>query len=262
MPRPPITITMPRKPRKKSGVTHTRQDQQEERFIDRFDVLLLDLGDTFMFDADRFGEDVDFYETYQHFGGKDLNGYEVKQILTDVYRKISAYCKVSENCERIPPLAAYFKKHPAAEFLPAHELDLLEKVFTEHEIGSIPERYTAVLKQLATTHRLGIISDIWSRSDRFYQEFEKVGIRDLFKVIVFSSDIGIFKPSPKIFRKAVEALDADISRVVYIGDSLRRDVVGAKAIGMSVIWIKKDQAEAPEMFVEPDLTVTDLQDIL
>lgn len=253
---------MPEFTRDKSRVPNSLNENKGTRFIDRFDVLLLDLGNTFMFDADRFKEVDDIYGTYKEFGGEDLNGHKVNQILLDVYRQIYADCKVNGNCENIQPLVDYFNKHPAAGSLPTHELGLLEKVFTEHEIGRIPDRYIEVLKELAKTHRLGIISDIWAKSDRFYREFEKTGIRDLFEVIVFSSDIGIFKPSPKIFRKALEMLDADLSRVVYIGDSYRRDVIGAKTIGMSVIWINKEQTENLKMPVEPDLIITDLQDIL
>ena len=83
-----------------------------------------------------------------------------------------------------------------------------------------------------------------------------------FEVVIFSSDIGIIKPSPKIFSKAIEELDTDISEVVYIGDSLRRDVEGAKNFGMSAIWIKDEQKMNSNLNVQPDFIINDLQDML
>ncbi|MFC2098838.1 HAD family hydrolase [Bacteroidota bacterium] len=237
-------------------------DNLQGRFIDRFDVLLLDMGNTFMFGADRFDSSDNPYKTYLEFGGKSLNSEKVSQILRDVFLELLADGKIPENYEKPRPVSGYLKRHPFAASIPLDELDLLGKVFTEHEIGTIPEKYIDIIKQLSTTHRLGIVSDIWSQSDRFYQELEKAGIREYFEVIVFSSDIGIIKPSPKIFFKALEAMDTDISKVVYIGDSFRRDVIGAKNFGISVIWINNGKQTNTMTEIQPDLTISDLQDVL
>jgi putative hydrolase of the HAD superfamily len=48
------------------------------------------------------------------------------------------------------------------------EVQRIELVIAEHEIGTIPEQYVQILKQLSNTHRLGIISDIWSKSDKCF----------------------------------------------------------------------------------------------
>lgn len=80
----------------------------------------------------------------------------------------------------------------------ADEIAILEKVFSEHEVGTVPQAYANALRQLHRTHRLGIVSDIWSHSEGFYQELARAGIRELLEVVVFSSDIGIIKPSPDL----------------------------------------------------------------
>ena len=41
-----------------------------KRFIDGFDIILLDMGSTFMFDVDRFSADEDFGATYRTVGGR------------------------------------------------------------------------------------------------------------------------------------------------------------------------------------------------
>ena len=234
---------------------------KSERYIDRFDVLLLDMGNTFMFDCDLFGFEDGLGETYAEFGGKLLSDSQVHEILSTVFKQMLAYGKVEANYESVKSVYHYIERVESAASLPPDELALLEKVFTEHEIGSIPDEYADIIRELSKTHRLGIISDIWAPSERFFRELEDTGIKELFEVIVFSSDVGVIKPSSKIFAKAMEGLDVDMSKVVYIGDSFRRDVAGAKNFGISAIWIQQGQSINFDD-VKPDLVVNDLCDLL
>ena len=110
-------------------------------FIRQFDVLLLDMGDTFMFGVDRFGEDDGLYNTYRDFGGKDLGDQEVNQILLEVFNELVADGKNSEKFECIDPVSVYLKRHPIGIALNVEEIDLLEAVFAEHEIGYVPRKY-------------------------------------------------------------------------------------------------------------------------
>jgi len=54
------------------------------RFIDRFDVILLDMACTFMFDVDRFSATEDFAATYRQFGGNALGTEKVQQRISIV----------------------------------------------------------------------------------------------------------------------------------------------------------------------------------
>ena len=54
----------------------------------------------------------------------------------------------------------------------------------------------------------------------------------------------------------------DVSKAVYIGDSLRRDVAGAKRLGMVAVWIQQDQVSEKDISVRPVLIISDLQDVL
>ena len=238
------------------------KNNKKMRFIDKFNVILLDMGRTFMFDVDRFGKDDDFEATYRKIGGNRLSGREVFQIISEVFHQLVTDGRNPERYDNFPSVLTYLKRHPKSTQLSDNEFAILEEVFCEHEIGTIPHGYTNVLRQLHKTHRLGIVSDIWSRSDRFYQELDRAGVRELFEVIIFSSDIGIIKPSPRIFQKALDSLGVDVSRVVYIGDSLRRDVTAAKGFGMAAVWIERDDIPLKEISVKPDLIISDLQDVL
>jgi putative hydrolase of the HAD superfamily len=50
--------------------------------------------------------------------------------------------------------------------------------------------------------------------------------------IVDSALVGVAKPDPAVFGPALDALGLDAGRVLYVGDSYRNDVVGARAAGM------------------------------
>ncbi len=60
----------------------------QRRFIDKFRVILLDMGRTFMFNVDRFSETDDVGATYRQIGGKTLNEEEVHQIISRVFNEM------------------------------------------------------------------------------------------------------------------------------------------------------------------------------
>lgn len=231
-------------------------------FIDKFDVLLLDVGHTFMFGGYRFFNTEDFAATYHTLGGFLLTDELVNQIIFTVSRKIKADGKNPAYYESLPSVLSYLQKHPQAKSLPASELNLLEQVFANHEIGVISDKHIEILYELRKTHRLGIISNIWSKKEIFLKEFDRVGIRDLFEIIIFSSDYGWIKPSTKLFNKAIDFFDVERDKIVYIGDHIMRDVGGAKKAGLSTVWINRRGKQLNESMEIPDLMIKDLQELI
>ena len=233
-----------------------------QRFIDRFDVILLDMGCTFMFEVDRFSEHENFGATYRRLGGDFLSDREVNQITLSVLDTLLADYEGLRYCDSFPLVSDYLKAL-VGENLSEREFQLLEDVFALHEIGVIPQSYAVILHQLSQTHRLGVVSNIWSRSDRYFEAFERAGIRDLFEAIVFSSDYKCIKPSTKLFAKAVELVDVQPSKILFVGDSLKFDCTGAKSTGLSMAWINADSQPVMEMNgFSPDYIIQDLEELL
>jgi HAD superfamily hydrolase (TIGR01549 family) len=232
------------------------------RFIDQFDVILLDMARTFMFNVDRFSAREDFASTYRRIGGKTLSANKVRQIITDLVSTIEPDYQNPRCMEHFPSVRSYLNALPSSQALPSHELDLLEQVFALHETGEISASYADALHQLRHTHRLGVVSDIWSRKDLFLQEFERAGVFHLFDVIVFSSDHGCVKPSSVLFRKALAAFRVDRNRIVFVGDNLQRDVIGAKSAGLATIWINAAGVAHPTEPPKPDHVIRDLRELL
>jgi FMN phosphatase YigB (HAD superfamily) len=232
------------------------------RFIDQFEIILLDMGRTFMFDVDRFFDADAFAETYRRMGGRMLADGDVRRIISSLFNRMLADSRDPMCYGCFPSVLAYLEKLADGTKVEKHESALLEQVFGLHEIGTIPDSHAQDLHRLRETHRLGVVSDIWSRNTLYLQELARAGVRDLFEVVVFSSDHGHLKASPYPFAKAIEAFGAPRSTMVFVGDSLRCDIAGAKAAGLSTIWLDAGDGQADTSFPSPDLVIRDLRDLL
>ncbi len=75
------------------------------------------------------------------------------------------------------------------------------------------------------------------------------GLLELLEIQVFSDEIGVPKPDPRIFHSALEQLDVLPKRAVHVGDLLRTDIAGARRLGMGTIRITEhhdDPTDHPE----------------
>ena len=74
------------------------------------------------------------------------------------------------------------------------------------------------------------------------------GISQYFEVVIVSEEVGVRKPNPKIFRVCLSRLRLRRDQVIFVGDSLLYDVVGARAAGIvSVLYAEKapDELKTP-----------------
>jgi putative hydrolase of the HAD superfamily len=141
-----------------------------------------------------------------------------------------------------PPADQYLAQTLRELALPLADLPRLHDVFARHELGHVPDHHCATLHRLAKTHRLGLVSNLWAHKPLFVSALKHCGIHDLFETLVFSSDHNIVKPSPRLFTLALEALNVPAHRVLFIGDSLERDVCGAQALGITTVLVTGNTA--------------------
>jgi putative hydrolase of the HAD superfamily len=101
------------------------------------------------------------------------------------------------------------------------------------------------LAELSHRYRLGIVSNFYGNLATVCQE---VGLSPLFTEMIDSVTVGYNKPDPKIFSVALTKLQTSPTQAVFIGDSLPRDMVGARNVGMAHIWLT---SRVPEKRGEP-----------
>lgn len=200
----------------------------------RYKALLLDMNGTFMFGHDRFGPTEDFFSTYLAMGSGCLSPDEVKQAVLSVYRRMSADYSNPGRVDDFPSVAESFARHAR---VPEDEAVLLERVFAAHERGRVPEPFANCVRRLAARHAIGVVSNIWARKEIWLSHFEEIGIAGVWRTMVFSSDTRSIKPSPVLFRRAIDDLGVNPGDILFVGDSLRADIEPAKALGMNTAWV-------------------------
>ena len=98
-----------------------------------------------------------------------------------------------------------------------------------------------ILGQLAGRYRLGIVSNFYGNLETICGE---TGIARHTGVVVDSARVGFEKPDPRIFEAALEALAATPDSAIFVGDSLPRDMEGARRLGMRHVYVKPGETAA------------------
>ncbi len=97
------------------------------------------------------------------------------------------------------------------------------------------EGVSAALVELrARGYRLGIVSDWVSSLPRILR---RLGLLRYLDWVLVSAAIGFNKPSPALYRLAVQRARTPVERMVHVGDSYYADVRGARTVGMDAIMI-------------------------
>jgi FMN phosphatase YigB (HAD superfamily) len=80
--------------------------------------------------------------------------------------------------------------------------------------------------------------------------------------VVTSEDCKAYKPRSEPFKKALSILNLANEEVLHVGDSIRSDIQGAKAMRIPVLWINRKKRSFPAKLQHPDYTSIDLKGIL
>lgn len=185
----------------------------------------MDMNSTFMFNEDNFGPDEDFHATYRALGGRLLSEEQVQRSIRSCFDTMMRIYGEPESFDDFPSVAETLRRQNC---IPDSELALLERVFAKHEQGTVPLAYAELLRRLSRTHQLGVFSNLWSRKEPWLSEFERIGIANIFACKIFSSDSRSIKPSPALFRTALQSFSPD-AKVLFVGDNLERDIIPAKS---------------------------------
>jgi putative hydrolase of the HAD superfamily len=84
---------------------------------------------------------------------------------------------------------------------------------------------------------LGIISN--GAREQQIGKLQRAGLLKYFSVMVYSEDVGLGKPSHRIFLEACRRAGDSSERCMHIGDDLDADVVPSRAIGMRGIHLSR-----------------------
>lgn len=106
-------------------------------------------------------------------------------------------------------------------------------------------RNRRVLQQLwASGYRLGVLSNFYGNVATLCQE---AGLTPFLDVILDSAVVGMRKPDPRFFAKALDGLGVAARETAMVGDSFDRDIRPARALGLRTYWVAPGRrAECPD----------------
>ena len=123
-----------------------------------------------------------------------------------------------------------------------------------------PEVLAALDELRRAGYRMGLVSNISLRPDLMRADLERMGLAQYLDATVFSSEVGVRKPDPRIFQEALDRLRVEPPETVFVGDRLYDDVSGAQAVGMrSVLTRQFRQEDDPEY--APDAMIVHLSEL-
>jgi putative hydrolase of the HAD superfamily len=70
------------------------------------------------------------------------------------------------------------------------------------------------------------------------RHLERKGLLELLEVQIFSDEVGVPKPHPRMFHAALAPLRVPPERCVHVGDLRRTDVAGGRGVGMGTVRLR------------------------
>jgi putative hydrolase of the HAD superfamily len=117
-----------------------------------------------------------------------------------------------------------------------------------------------VLDVLRERYPLALVTDAQSAYTR--GELHKVGLLDYFDPIIVSGDHGYRKPDRRLFQFALDGMGVAAENALYVGNDMRRDIFGAREVGMKTVMFDSNQGTKVHLDCVPDYTIMDFRDLL
>src|SRR5438105_7280462 len=108
---------------------------------------------------------------------------------------------------------------------------------------------------------LGLISNVTLLPDLMRADIEALGIAEHLDAALFSSEVGVRKPDPRIFLTMLENLGVGAEDAVFVGDRLVDDVQGAQNVGMRAVLTHEFRGEEIDGGARPDAVIEQLPEL-
>jgi putative hydrolase of the HAD superfamily len=103
--------------------------------------------------------------------------------------------------------------------------------------------YPDVVPALVWARGRGLSLVVVSNWDSSLPEvLDRIGVGEYVDGVITSAGAGAAKPDPAIFRSALALAGVPPAQALHVGDSLVQDVAGARAAGVSAVWLDRSAA--------------------
>jgi HAD superfamily hydrolase (TIGR01509 family) len=91
----------------------------------------------------------------------------------------------------------------------------------------------------------GVCSNAPFPPEMMRRQVDTNGVGELIDAVVFSSEVGRRKPAPEVYRAALDAIGVDARHALFVGDRVREDYEGPRAVGMRAVIFTAHAEEPP-----------------
>jgi putative hydrolase of the HAD superfamily len=107
-----------------------------------------------------------------------------------------------------------------------------------------------MLATLAGRYRLAVVSN-FTHPPAFDRILDRLDIRGCFEAVVVSGRLGLRKPHPGAFAALTHQLGLPAAEILFVGDELEADIIGARRAGMRTAWMTyRQRLERPSPLAE------------
>lgn len=107
-----------------------------------------------------------------------------------------------------------------------------------------------VLEYLHLRYQLHIITNGFSEVQSV--KLNKSEIAHFFMTVTTSEEVGLKKPHPVVFERALEKAEVAPEKSIMIGDTFEADILGAEKVGMQTLFFNYRKDNVPENYAVVD----------
>lgn len=201
-------------------------------------AILLDYGGTIDTNGVHWSEVI--------YDGYESSGAEVpKAVFRDAYVYAERYLEkdptiikpedtFKETLEKKIKLQADFYAHEKLPYNISQYTDSIA-AYCYNTAKNIVAEAAKTLDKLKKRYPLVLVSNFYGNLQSVIKDFD---IHQYFTAVVESAVVGVRKPDPEIFRIALQKLAIPASKAMIVGDSYKNDMVPARQLGCTAVWLK------------------------
>ena len=124
----------------------------------------------------------------------------------------------------------------------AGDVDACARIF--HEAGTrgqqvYDDAWVLLPTLKARGYRTAVVTNSIFTRDFVARKARELGLSGYFDAFVASVDVGLAKPHPGLFHRALSEIAVDAHEALFVGDTVATDIVGARAAGMRAVLIER-----------------------
>lgn len=107
------------------------------------------------------------------------------------------------------------------------------------DVSCVPEGTAEALQKLRQMGlKLGMLSNTFIHKCSLERHLQQKGLLDFLPVRLYTYEYPWRKPDERIFREAARKIGVDSRKIIYVGDRIDNDVLGARKVGMLPVLVR------------------------